>query len=1338
MRYSPYTIRHVLLLFALMIVARPFVMGQRIHLFTSDNDLSSSLIQKVLYDSRGFLWVATEDGLNRFDGSRFTVYRNIPGDSTSLADNFVNVLFEDDKGNLLVGTYQGVQVYNPELDCFTPRDTDPRSAPVHRSIGDISQKSDGLIVLGASLLVEAALMPSKSFRVAQVLQSDSVMEVRKVVVDNHDNIWYITNKPGVGCVSSDGKSHIYMAEPKDPQARSLAVAHDGTLYAGTQGNGLWRFDPETDSFVKAAHVDAPISCLLPADGNNMYVGTDGQGLKVYDTSHKKIMPAPFNDRSSDHLKVHALARDEYDNLWIGSYQKGLYVVPAQVNAFQNLGTRSVHPLLIGDACATAVMPESDGTLWIGTDNDGIYRVSPSRTESRHFPGSSSFPAVITKFYVARDGKLWVSSYDKGVGTIDRATGAYHRLDLHDDQGRPLDHVFDIVEDNNGRMYIAVMGTGLFVKDGDDSPRLIPSSGIYNPWITAMKYDKSNDKLYFGTYDGIFVTDGENIRQLLNMKITTSICVDHDASAIWGATTQGLVRIDKSTGEIQIADDPTGSLMIHAVESDGTNLWLSTNSGLYRYDPKTHALVNFNYADGIQGNEFYKGASYADSGGLIYFGGTNGVTYFDPKDVNDFKKPGEIRVNRFFVGANEIKAGDFASGSVPVTTKAIFDTDTFRLASSDMVFSLDFNVRDPFAHPAPVFLYSLDGGKWQEIPLQDIGSFRAGSRLTFSHLPAGTHTLSIKANDKGAESDIRTVTIIIEPAWYATTWAKVLYAIFVLSIVAVFVIIWRIRQRRKISDLQRKHEEEVKEGKLQFFTNVSHEIKTPMSLVIGPVEQLISDDEDPDRRRVYRTILRNSKRILRLVNEIMDLRKIDKSQLQMKYSRVHMVGFIDDLYCTFEPAASKKGISLTFNHEGCDNLEADIDYVNFDKVVMNLLSNAIKYTPKGGSVVIDLSVIESADGERVRLAVTDTGIGVPPAERERIFERFYRVADNYVGGTGIGLHLSSRLMALHHGRLWVEDNPDGQGSRFIAEWPLRTPEKVEYTQINDVDKENILELNIADTESPEEDDDAGVAAKRSAPLVYIVEDDREISAYLAHQLGAIYNVRLFENGQLALEAIHSQQPDLVISDVMMPVMDGLTLTRKIRDNIKLNHIPVLLLTAKTTEQDYVEGYQCGADDYIAKPFSINILLEKVKSLISSHARLKNVYSGMQDQAAKVEAPQVVSHDDKLLERVLKIVNSNLGNSEITIEMIAQEIGISRVHLHRKLKELTNQTTRDFIRNIRLQKAAEIMQTTRLNVSEVSDMVGFKNPNTFSALFKEMFGCTPSQYMDKHHNNTKNMN
>ncbi len=1299
--------------------------AQQSHLFTSDYDLSSTLINKVLYDSRGYIWVATDDGLNRFDGNKFTVYRHIPGDSTSLNTNFVHTIFEDSQGHLLVDTYQGVQIYNPKTDSFSPLSSDDRNTPINLAISQIIERHDGSLILAGVYLVEARVNEDQHLRLSRILLDASANNGFSNVIEDHDgNLWFWIEHKGAGRLSPDEQVTYFMKEANDPEITSWAIGLDGTVYAGTRSNGLYKYDNQANDFVPVCPqpgMQCSIHTLYVDEEGKVIIGTDGQGVKMYLPGGHEIISFPEQRPGSSRMKVHDITKDEYGNLWLGIYQKGLMLVPAKTNAFHNIGSRApIDKNLIGDACITAVYRDRNENLWVGTDNDGFYKLNPELSSSRHFTGEG-YPATITQFYHDMQHRMWVLSYDRGIGQINDK-GQYIPLKVVH-KGREVNSFFDIHQDSGGLIWLASMGQGLFTYNPDTREiRHVEAEGDYNPWITCMVVDSDHDTVYFGTYNGLYLLKDGKVKQLINDNIITSIYPTCQGD-VWAASVNGFIHADEN-GVIKtyLEADGLPSNMVHAIEWDGDQLWLSTNMGLSHFDPNTETFTNYTVADGLQGNEFYKNAACHDGAtGQLFFGGLNGITYFKPSEISEIAPPGEIRIANFYVGGEPVHASTYSNGRL-VTDKAISDTEIFHLGPGENFFSIDFGLRQSFTPSNPTFLYSIDKGEWQKMPKQ-ISPIAGGNRLSFSKLSPGKHTLSLKAVLNSQESEVKTIVIDIAPMWYQTWWAWVLYCLIFFGILWLLWWQYRLRQQRKLEQQQHEHETEIKEAKLQFFTNVSHEIKTPMTLVMSPVEQLLAEDKDPQRQSRYRMILRNSKRVMRLVNEIMDLRKIDNHQMKISYTHINLVGFLQDLYSTFVPAAEKKGIEFTFTYANCENVEGDIDLTNLDKVVMNLLSNALKYTPDGGKVNLNLEVFERDHKPWAQISVTDTGIGVPDTEKAHIFERFYRVANNNASGTGIGLHLAYKLMELQGGSLKVVDNPQGQGSKFMADLPIQADAKAKpyapesHTQPTSHEFEPQL---YAD------DQDTTVTRTRKEALIYIAEDDKEISDYLKNNLGPEYRIMQFANGEDALKAIQKQAPDLLITDVMMPKMDGLELTRRLRANILCNSLPIIMLTAKTKEQDIIEGLEHGADEYLPKPFNLAILRKRVENLLDQRQRLRNVYAGSQNQAEKVEMEVPKSHDEELMARVMKVINNNLSNSEITIEWIAQEVGISRVHLHRKLKEITNQTTRDFVRNIRLQKAAEILKESHINVSEVSDLVGFKNPNNFSTAFKELYGITPSEY------------
>ena len=553
-------------------------------------------------------------------------------------------------------------------------------------------------------------------------------------------------------------------------------------------------------------------------------------------------------------------------------------------------------------------------------------------------------------------------------------------------------------------------------------------------------------------------------------------------------------------------------------------------------------------------------------------------------------------------------------------------------------------------------------------------------------------------------------------------------------------------RREI--MKREHAEQLNEAKLQFFINISHEIRTPMTLIINPLEKLLAEKKGGEVQKTYLMIYRNAQRILRLINQLMDIRKLDKGQMFMKFRETDMVGFIDDVMLTFDYMARKKKIHFSFEH-AMPQLKVWVDMNNFDKILMNIFSNAFKYTPEQGEITVSLSTGRDATRrdplkEYFEITVTDSGIGLDREKIERIFERFYQI-DNDVTksnfGTGIGLHLSRSLVELHHGIILAENREDAPGSRFVIRIPLGSAH-LRTDELEDVEalitphavlvkpEKTDLEEVFEEGEGEEDEESKKTGKAKNRMRILIVEDEEEILSYLKEELEGDYRIMTRKNGREAYDTILADTPDLVISDIMMPEMDGLSLCRKIKQNTNVNHVPVILLTAKSKPEDTMEGMATGADAYMVKPFNTELLKSTIANLLANRKLLKSKFSGAQQQEDKVQKLSMKSADEILMSKIMKVINENLSNPDLNVEMLAANVGLSRVHVHRKLKELTNLSARDFIKNIRLQQAAALLKEKKLTVSEVAYATGYTNLSHFSSSFKEVHGMSPKEYMLAH--------
>ena len=668
---------------------------------------------------------------------------------------------------------------------------------------------------------------------------------------------------------------------------------------------------------------------------------------------------------------------------------------------------------------------------------------------------------------------------------------------------------------------------------------------------------------------------------------------------------------------------------------------------------------------------------------------------------------------------------------------------FQLAHYDNTFSIIFSTLQ-YNNPEQIsYQYKIE-----ELSNQWLSTEPGVNRVTYNNLPPGKYTFHVRALSHGNLSEIRTVKILITPPWYEMWWAYCIY-VFLLGLLVLGIvnyILSRMRHRREI--MKREHAEQLNEAKLQFFINISHEIRTPMTLIINPLEKLLAEKKGGEVQKTYLMIYRNAQRILRLINQLMDIRKLDKGQMFMKFRETDMVGFIDDVMLTFDYMARKKKIHFSFEH-AMPQLKVWVDMNNFDKILMNIFSNAFKYTPEQGEITVSLSTGRDATRrdplkEYFEITVTDSGIGLDREKIERIFERFYQI-DNDVTksnfGTGIGLHLSRSLVELHHGIIFAENREDAPGSRFVIRIPLGSAH-LRTDELEDVEalitphavlvkpEKTDLEEVFEEEEGEEDEESKKTGKAKNRMRILIVEDEEEILSYLKEELEGDYRIMTRKNGREAYDTILADTPDLVISDIMMPEMDGLSLCRKIKQNTNVNHVPVILLTAKSKPEDTMEGMATGADAYMVKPFNTELLKSTIANLLANRKLLKSKFSGAQQQEDKVQKLSMKSADEILMSKIMKVINENLSNPDLNVEMLAANVGLSRVHVHRKLKELTNLSARDFIKNIRLQQAAALLKEKKLTVSEVAYATGYTNLSHFSSSFKEVHGMSPKEYMLAH--------
>ena len=1309
--------------------------AQYSRLFTSDSELPNSLINQVIEAEDDMIWIATEDGLCRFDGSNIATYRHNEGDSCSLANNFVRTVCCDDRGHIVVGTIAGAQMYRPATDDFTPIICNPTQGitPYSNCINLTLLSNGDMLATGNHtyiIHIDAAGLPHA---LANTF-TDRVPLSNYGAQDGQGNIW-VTKMDGLLYrLDTAGVLHTFRPQTLRTNYLVLAQGPDGRLYASGEFGGVYRYDPERDDLDVVISADEGFvvrDFAIEPGTQTMYLATDGHGVKVLDCTTGACTPLLFDELNLDatRLKVHSLVRSRYGDLWMGLFQKGVYVMSHKPLNFRYFGHRSIRYNCIGQDCVTAILRASDGHIWVGTDNDGIYSVSDQGRTLAYYPSGTrpgAVPAAIMTLYEDSRHRVWFGSYRQGGGILDLRTGRCTNIPI-EGEGAERGNVYAFAEDRRGRIWVGTLGRGLLYYD--EQQRCLRHQPINYQciWSCAMFYDSITDRLYVGTYNGLSTIDLSQPEPVATNTLDPYLIFSITRCApgqLALCTNQGLIIYDCASGHSRLyttADGLPGDIALAAQTDDEGNLWVSGNAGLSKMNMRQGTFTNYTTQDGLQGNEFYKNSSLRDRDGTLWFGGTNGITFFQPREILTVAQQIQSRIVGLRVDQNAIMP----------------DADsTYAISNQDHSFTIELATRPLMLTHRVQYRYSMDDDPWQTLPPML-------NRVSFSHISSGRHTFRYQAVSDGVTSPISAATIMIAWPWYRTLPAMLVWAaLLCLSFWALYLIVQR---RRVVHSLNRAHQQEVaiNEAKLQFFMNIAHELRTPMTLIVSPLRRLMSADQDASRQRSYQLMDRNANRILALTNQLMDVRKIDLGQMRICCRYMDVAPQIAEVFANFQDLAQAHHLTLTLDDRIRPELKAWIDPDILEKVITNLLSNAIKYTPQGGTIQLSVSAEGLSDRYpegSICLQVTDTGIGISADDRHRIFDRFYRIrrSDTQDIGTGIGLNLVQSLIKLHHGTISVADNPAGQGTCFTVHFPLgdaaytedeklSTPTPTQDRLSADLNTTSIA-LSALSESGPAP---ASGHAQPSRFRILLVDDDEEIRRYLEQELSVRYRVVTACNGKEAFSILsHTPEVHLVLSDVMMPVMDGIELCRLIRQNVLLNHLPIVLLTAKAADEDRLRSLEIGANAFIPKPFNLDILLHTIQNLLESQVRLRNSFSGQQLPTDQIDTPVVQSSDDRLLERVIRVVNANLSNSDLTTDFIAHEVGLSRVHLYRKLKELTNQPTRDYIRNIRLAKAAELLRQHKSTVTEVAYMTGFANANNFSTVFHNLYGMSPKEYMESH--------
>jgi signal transduction histidine kinase/ligand-binding sensor domain-containing protein/DNA-binding response OmpR family regulator len=1359
------------------------------HLEVRDG-LPNNQINAIFKDSEGFMWFGTASGLVRYDGYCFKIFRNYEADKTSLPDNYIENIFEDGDGRLWVCTGQSVYtlydrftgtfvqnirqwMWNVGID-GTPRRVFvdkqktlwfavdgkglyyyPKGAKLAKevslgakndfvgSITDIKECKDGIVFVydnGRVICIDRKQHDLRWMLDDVVKElNNSRVDVFSLFVDAGENLW-IYGAPGIwtyNLVRKEWQSQYYKEfNQSHNMIRSMAQDKQGRIWFGKDQDGIDIWNMRTGE---------KISLVYHAD--------DERGL-------------PNNT-------VNVLYEDCDGIMWVGTYKKGVAYYHESIYKF------ALNHL--GDV--NCIEEDQNENLWLGTNDAGLIHWNPNTNEQKTYKCSDVNTVssnVIVCLLRARNNKLWIGTFWEGLNCFDGKRFLHYKNIPGNTNSLSNNNVWSLAEDKDGNIWIGTLGGGLQCLNpmtGQFTTYNMTNSNIISNHIASICMTRDN-RLIIGTS-----SSGLSILDLTTRKFTNLVgnlagtvrfsnqsinqVFEDSRGLIWIGTRDGLNLYDPRRDLLQIVSvggDNSKQFIAGITEDENKNLWVTTANGIMNIVPSidtkdgTYNLRVYTYddKDGLQSCEFNQRSVKRLTSGEIVIGGLYGINSFFPDNIKYNKTLPKVIFTGFQLFNTDVEIGKSYGGRV-LLKKALNEAREITLDYKQNVFTVLFASDNYILPDKTQYVYKLEGFNedWMK------GSADV-HRVTYTNLAPGTYVLKVRAvnSDSYTGTKESTLKIIILPPFWMTPWAYIVYALLLLGILVIArnEILRRERNKFRIHQMEQEVQknEEISQMKFRFFTNVSHELRTPLTLIISPLETMMKETIDRGHLDQIKMMHRNALRLLNLVNQLLDFRKSEVTGLKLNLSEGEIVEFIHTICNSFLMLSEKKNVHLTF-FSAVDSLNMLFDEDKIGKVVMNLLSNAFKFTPEGGRVDVALELIQGT-GDVLEIKISDTGIGISDEDKARVFERFYQVKskgdDGGVTGSGIGLSLVRDFITLHGGEVRVFDNI-GSGSVFVVDIPVKqiltsdvgekaaehteplVPVTTEHEVVNETthsaqsltEEQNPVEgQSAANNQSVADGQPQGVDREKGEdrkPVVLIVDDNEDFIAFMRYTLSIYFQVESASNGREAWQIIPELMPDIIVSDVMMPEMDGNELCRWVKTEKRTSNIPLILLTAKQSVENKVEGLTIGADDYITKPFNMEVLVLRMRKLIALSKKDKT-RTHIEPEPSQIA---ITSLDEKLVEKAIQYVENNMARTDLSVEELSHELGMSRVHLYKKLLQITGKTPIEFIRIIRLKRAAQLLRESQQNVSEIAYEVGFNNPKYFSKYFKEEFGVLPSVYQER---------
>lgn len=1307
--------------------------------------LSNNSVSSIIQDKEGFIWIGTSEGLNRYDGSAFRKFEHDPAQPSSLIHNAITCQFVDVDGNLWIGTNEGISRFSRESDDFVnfPLLGSKRGISYSRAKGFFEDSAHNLYVGMESGWIYRYNRDLKTLDVFDTLRFKDIT----TSWISHDNTLVIGSLDGlfVSRLLSNEAEKILSGKMVD------YVLVDGDMvWAGVRSGGLFRYNIKTRKLVDFTSSDPrenKIHGLAKDREGNIWV--TGGAIRFFERARQKFIQVIDEEQTIQHDETNVFFEDRDGNYWISVYYDGLRVVRKQrefsslksdgkssprlsnkvVSAISrdaqgNLligyyeggvdiinmkaGTSKFIPPgreqdELGEASVFFIQPDSKGNYWIGTYRGGLQRFNPTTREFvsyRHDPsnpGSIASNDVRSMIEVSPD-EFWLITHSRGIDSFNPISGKFTHF-IHPNSEIPLDQWgFQLIRDRKGNLWYAA-SSGLFRISAVDRKLRLYKTTASDPRTIS---DNNINCLFEDSKGRIWIGSGNGLN-------------------LYNAGTDNFTRFTRTEG--------LPNNVINAINEDGNgNIWVSTNKGLFSLQPGDESdslgyrIRTFDFTDGLLDQQFYPRSTFRDDQtGNLYFGGISGVTWFHPDSV----RSRSAKLNVYFTGFDLFYQPVLPGAKNSPLPKHISQVRAIELKHNQNIITFEF-VAPYFVGSKKVhYAYMMEGfsDTWNYVGTEH--------KATYTNLDPGDYTFKVKASANGVDwvDDAATIKLVIQPAIWNTWHAKLFYFVVVLVVLFLYrkfsirhaTLLHNLRLER----IKRENNEKLSQAKLQFFTNVSHEFRTPLTLILGPLQTLLDSRKGGKLFREQLLIINNNaQRLLRLVNQLLDFRKAETGNMKLEVTEGNIVKFLREIKLSFDPLADEMDIDFQFRSDNT-YLQLWFDRFQCEKVFFNLLSNAFKNTPAGGTITLSVKEV----GEDVVIQVRDTGRGIKQEHFNHIFEAFFsHYEDHRQASTGIGLAYAKSLIQMHHGRIEVESELNS----FTCFSVILRKGKEHFDPSELAVEINDNEFVETDTQVHHDADEITSAVAGSdaehLPKILIIEDNPEVRKYLKtiFQFGHV----IFEaaNGRIGLDVVHSEMPDLVICDVMMPELDGMEFCKEIKSNLKTSHIPVILLTARTSLIYTIEGLEKGADDYVTKPFNPKVLQLKVRNILRAHDAMRKMFGDRKVLAIEPKAVVFNSLDEQFVKQVLECINNNISNSDFTVDILSREIGMSRAQLYRKIKAVTGQSANELVRTLRLKHAAQLLKQQQLTISQITYEAGFTDLQYFRECFKKFFGVTPSEYLE----------